>query len=244
MKEITEAYQVLSDRRKRADYDRELGRMKATGTAHPAQKAIQRVIAPVTSNPYVFGGSAAVLVIAILVAIVLVSVLGGGGGETAANVPKASVSATTLPGTPAPTPQGQTPVPTPEGQTPAATAPAGPPPVTGETVTTASGLQYIDIQPGTGASPALGQKVLVNYTGWLQANGTKFDSSFDRGQPAEFTLGQVIQGWNEGLSTMNVGGKRRLVIPPALGYGDRGTPGGPIPPNATLVFDVELVNVQ
>jgi peptidylprolyl isomerase len=107
--------------------------------------------------------------------------------------------------------------------------------------TTASGLQYVDIQPGTGPSPQRGQTVTVQYTGWL-ADGTKFDSSRDRNQPFTFRLGegQVIKGWDEGVATMKIGGVRKLVIPPALGYGARGA-GGVIPPNATLTFEVELL---
>jgi len=139
------------------------------------------------------------------------------------------------------------------GQTPAADAetPAenggevteGPPAVTGETVTTDSGLQYIEIEEGTGASPQLGQTVVVHYTGWLESDGRKFDSSVDRGAPSAFVLGQVIEGWNEGLSTMKVGGQRRLIIPPELAYGETGyLP--TIPPNATLIFDVELLEIQ
>lgn len=110
-------------------------------------------------------------------------------------------------------------------------------------VTTASGLKYEDIVVGTGASPQVGQEVTVHYTGTLE-DGTKFDSSLDRGQPFKFKIGigQVIKGWDEGVSTMKVGGKRKLVIPPQLGYGARGA-GGVIPPNATLVFEVELLNV-
>jgi peptidylprolyl isomerase len=111
-----------------------------------------------------------------------------------------------------------------------------------------TGLQYKDTKVGTGATPKIGQTAVVHYTGWLYNNGEKgkkFDSSRDRGQPFEFPLGQgqVIKGWDEGVETMKVGGKRTLVIPPELGYGARGA-GGVIPPNAWLIFDVELVGVK
>lgn len=110
-------------------------------------------------------------------------------------------------------------------------------------VTTESGLQYEDIVEGTGAMPQKGQKVTVHYTGTLE-DGTKFDSSRDRGRPFSFTIGvgQVIKGWDEGVASMRVGGQRKLVIPPELGYGARGA-GGVIPPNATLLFDVELISL-
>jgi peptidylprolyl isomerase len=120
---------------------------------------------------------------------------------------------------------------------------------TGNPVTTASGLQIIDTKVGTGASPKPGQICVMHYTGWLYENGQKgkkFDSSVDRNEPFEFPIGQhrVIAGWDEGVASMKVGGKRTLIIPPALGYGARGAGGGLIPPNATLIFDVELLSVK
>ncbi|ACH38129.1 peptidylprolyl cis-trans isomerase, FKBP-type [Citrifermentans bemidjiense Bem] len=112
------------------------------------------------------------------------------------------------------------------------------------TVKTASGLSYQDLKEGHGAKVVNGKKVLVQYTGWLQ-DGTKFDSSLDRNKPITFTLGkgEVIRGWDEGIKTMRAGGKRRLIIPPVLAYGDKGS-GSKIPPKATLVFDVEVLDVE
>ncbi|MBN8959710.1 MAG: FKBP-type peptidyl-prolyl cis-trans isomerase [Rhizobiales bacterium] len=115
-------------------------------------------------------------------------------------------------------------------------------------MTTASGLQIVDTQVGTGATPARGQTCVMHYTGWLYVDGKKgkkFDSSVDRNEPFEFPIGKgrVIAGWDEGVATMKVGGKRTLIIPPELGYGARGA-GGVIPPNATLIFDVELLAVK
>jgi FKBP-type peptidyl-prolyl cis-trans isomerase FkpA len=118
----------------------------------------------------------------------------------------------------------------------------------GKAMTTASGLQIIDTTVGTGATPTPGQICVVHYTGWLYEDGKKgrkFDSSLDRNNPLEFPVGQrrVIAGWDEGVASMKVGGKRTLIIPPELGYGARGA-GGVIPPNATLIFDVELLDVK
>jgi peptidylprolyl isomerase len=119
----------------------------------------------------------------------------------------------------------------------------GIPQLSGAVETTASGLQYIDEQVGEGASIQSGQNVQVHYTGWL-TNGTKFDSSRDRGEPFAFPVGggRVIRGWDEGVATMKIGGKRRLIVPPDLGYGARGI--GPIPPNSTLIFDVEALGAS
>ena len=113
----------------------------------------------------------------------------------------------------------------------------------GSETTTGSGLKYVDEVVGTGESPSPGKNVTVHYTGRLE-DGTKFDSSVDRGQPYEFTIGvgQVIKGWDEGVMTMKVGGKRKLIVPPDLGYGSDSS--DPIPPNSTLIFEVELLGVR
>jgi FKBP-type peptidyl-prolyl cis-trans isomerase len=110
--------------------------------------------------------------------------------------------------------------------------------------TTASGLQYRVLRKGKGANPKATDTVKVNYHGWLKSNGKTFDSSYERREPISFPLNQVIKGWTEGMQLVGEGGMIELVIPSALGYGARGTPGGPIPPDATLCFLVELIDVR
>jgi Na+-transporting methylmalonyl-CoA/oxaloacetate decarboxylase gamma subunit len=125
--------------------------------------------------------------------------------------------------------------------------PATPPKVNGTVQKTSDGLEYIDTKPGVGTTSASGSVVYVQYTGWIQSTGAKFDSSYDHGgQPISVTLGQnqTIKGFEEGLTGMKAGGSRRLIIPPALAYGDQPPQGSNIPPNATLIFDVSIVVVQ
>ncbi|MEO6196942.1 MAG: FKBP-type peptidyl-prolyl cis-trans isomerase [Dehalococcoidia bacterium] len=135
-----------------------------------------------------------------------------------------------------------TPVPTGSPSVSPSPAPDSPPEIEGETITLDSGLQYIDIVVGTGAQPTDTDSVEVWYTGWLQDGGTKFDSAVDRGTPSTFAVSGVVPGFSEGIKGMKVGGQRRLIIPPELGYGESGS-GTSVPPNATLIFDIELLTV-
>jgi hypothetical protein len=226
--ELDEAYEVLSDRKRRAEYDRMRARGWRPGHPEREETAASGILAWL-GNPYVFAGLVASGVVVILVAIVAISLFGGGGGESLVTNP----SVTPVPGPVTPTLPAQAP----------GIPPETPPEITGEEITSATGLKYIDVQVGTGDTPQTGGDVVVNYTGWTQADGKRFDSSVAGPEPFKFTLGrgQVIQGWDEGVATMRVGGKRRLIIPPGLGYGAAGRPPS-IPANATLIFDIELID--
>ncbi len=227
LKEIEEAYEVLSDEKRRAEYDRRL-RAGSLPSRVPAVD-LEALLASLRNRPLVAAAIVAPLAIIVALAILWGAVLSGDDSNEAIVEQPQQTTATALPS------PGST-------VSPPAGAPETPPKIDGEEITTESGLKYIDVIEGTGASPTLGQTVVVHYTGWLESDGTKFDSSFDRGSPSEFVLGQVIEGWNEGLSTMKEGGERRLIIPPDLAYGEAGRPS--IPPNSTLIFDVELLEVR
>jgi peptidylprolyl isomerase len=209
-------------------------------------------VAPRASTPHndAFEEATVKIILACMLAAVLAlaAACGGSSSDTKSNSPAPAGGATQTTGGVKPSSSA-----TAGGAAtaPAGTAPAGAqsdgnapgiPTVTGDIVTTASGLQYIDIKVGDGESPKPTDTVTVHYTGWL-TDGTKFDSSVDRGQPATFPLNGVIAGWTEGVGSMKVGGKRRLIIPSGLAYGPSGRP-PLIPGGATLIFDVELLKIN
>ena len=220
--EVKEAFEVLSDREKQREYDRDLrsGEREVAGAVLPSD---------VLSNRFVIAAAGTLIASVVGILIIIIVFAGGDGGdELVAN-----------PTTPAVTP---TPAPTVPAQTPGVPD-DNPPDVTGEEVTLESGLVYIDFAPGAGEVAQTGDTVAVNYTGWLQDTGKRFDSSIDRTSTYQVIIGAggVIQGWDEGLPGLAEGGTRRLIIPPELAYGEAGSVS--IPSNATLIFDIILVDI-
>ena len=221
--EVQEAFAALSDPAKRRDVDRDLrsSEQAVAGSGQPSDFLSSRFVLAAALT--LFAGAIAILGIIVLV--------GGGDGDDSL-VANPTVAVTT----PAP------------GPTLPAHAPGvpleSPPQVAGEEITTESGLVYIDFFPGTGEVAQIGDTVAVDYTGWLQDTGKMFDSSLNRAEAFQVLIGvgQVIEGWDEGLAGIAEGGKRRLIIPPELAYADVGA-GDTIPPNATLIFDIELVDI-
>lgn len=205
---IKQAYEVLSDPERRAEYDRSLRGGGAVGTR---QSAVTRFIESRWGLPALAGIFGVVVLAAVLTALLADD---DGDGEAVLGSPTPTTDASP-------------------------TAASTPPPVDGEEVTTDSGLTVITIEEGAGASPAMGDTVVVNYTGWLEEDGSQFDT----GDGISFTVGGVIEGWNEGLQLMREGGEARLIIPSELAYGESGAPPR-IPPNSNLIFDIELIEVQ
>ena len=218
--EVKEAFELLSDHERRREYDQDLrsGEREVAGAVLPSD---------VLSNRFVLA-AAGTLVAGIVAVLLIIVVFGGTGGS----------DDLVLNPTPAVTP---TPAPTAPAQTPGV-PPESPPEIVGEEITTESGLVYIDFEPGTGEEAETGATVAVNYSGWLQDTGELFDDSISRTSAFQVIIGvgQVIPGWDEGLVGIKEGGKRRLIIPSDLAYGEAGS-GDSIPPNAVLIFDIELV---
>jgi hypothetical protein len=222
--DIQEAYDVLSSRAKRRDHDKTLAKSVATAGSAPPSETV--------SNRFIMI-SAGVIIASIVVILAAVLLLADGGGDDGAS---STPLITFTPAGPTATPD-----PTPEGPTPT-DAPATAPEITTEPTLTESGLGLIEIEPGTGAQPTINDEVQIWYTGYLAADGTKFDSSVDSGTPAKFQVTGVIDGFTEGLLSMKEGGTTRMLIPAALGYGEAGS-GDLIPPNSDLIFDVTLLLV-
>ncbi len=218
--EVQAAFEALSDRTKRREVDKDLraGEVAVAGAGRPSD---------FLANRYVVAG-ALTLAAGVLAILGIIIVFAGGGGEDEL------VAAPTDASTPAPTAPAHTP----------GVAPESPPDIPGDVIVTPTGLGYIDFEEGSGETAVAGDMVAVDYSGWLQETGELFDSSIEG--PSAFSLvidaGTVIPGWDEGLQGMVEGGKRRLIIPPELGYGELGR-GQSIPGNSTLIFDIELVDI-